>query len=58
MVGWELSECRLSKNDVEDLWASFNAPEAAAASSSKAAAPKAKKVMITVSYEFVGETIT
>lgn len=48
----------MSKDAVEDLWASFNAPEEVVASTSKAAAPKPKKVTITVSYEFVGETIT
>ncbi|ORY84152.1 bucentaur or craniofacial development-domain-containing protein [Leucosporidium creatinivorum] len=54
----------LTKAAVDDLWASFNSgadDDPYAATSSKAptpAAPKPKKIKITVTYQFVGETVT
>ncbi|KAI5481013.1 craniofacial development protein 1 [Pseudohyphozyma bogoriensis] len=57
------AEPALTKEDVDDLWASFNAPEPdTAAASSSSTAPKKveapKKIKITVQYEFAGETVT
>lgn len=50
---------RLTKSDVDDLWASFNTPdEPVASTSSVTRAPVVKKIKITVSYQFVGETVT
>ncbi|KAL8277130.1 hypothetical protein RQP46_010458 [Phenoliferia psychrophenolica] len=52
----------LTKAAVDDLWASFNAPEqddaqpTASTSTSTSAAPK--KIKITVEYQFVGETVS
>lgn len=49
---------RLTKEAVDDLWASFNAPEDPVPSSSTVAPAAPKKITITVQYEFVGETVT
>ena len=50
---------RLTKADVEDLWASFNEPDLPVASTSSGQPVVApKKIKITVSYQFVGETVT
>ncbi|KAK4699496.1 hypothetical protein P7C70_g6764, partial [Phenoliferia sp. Uapishka_3] len=48
----------LTKAAVDDLWASFNAPEDQGTSASaEVAKVSPKKIKITVQYDFVGETI-
>lgn len=53
----------LTKAAVDDLWASFNSgadddPYATTSKAPTPVAPKPKKIKITVTYQFVGETVT
>jgi hypothetical protein len=49
----------MSTGEVNDLWASFNAPDPQPSASASTATVKkvVKKIKIQVAYEFVGETV-
>ncbi|KAM0752904.1 BCNT-domain-containing protein [Meredithblackwellia eburnea MCA 4105] len=55
------AEPAMTKEDIDDLWASFNEPIASvkpSANSTSKAPPPPKVIKITVQYEFAGEKIT